>query len=186
MELASKLLEQIAFNSKATTEEHVLVVMDKSTLEEHLSQPLQTNNEQFKIAITFLTGYNGLFNVTFSNNKFHFAESITDKDGFIHITIPPGAYEIESLNDEIKRIINDDCHFTEGNYAFNMIAIFSTLVSNIESSEQSSSISFLANDIRRDLRFHATTIYEEINLSSNPVDTLTLKKFLHTKIFLTE
>ena len=37
--------------------------MDKSTHEEHLSQPLQTNNKQFKIAVTFLSGYNGIFNV---------------------------------------------------------------------------------------------------------------------------
>ena len=33
----------------------MLVVMDKATHEEHLSQPLQTN-KQFKIAIIFLTG----------------------------------------------------------------------------------------------------------------------------------
>ena len=62
--------------------------MDKSTQEEHLLQPILTNNKHFKIAVTFLTGYNGIFNVTNSNNKFFFANSITDKDGFIQITIP--------------------------------------------------------------------------------------------------
>ena len=65
-------------------EEHMLIVMDKSTHEEQLSQPLQTNNKQFKIAITFLTGYIGTFNVTNSNNKNYFMKSITDEDGFIH------------------------------------------------------------------------------------------------------
>ena len=50
--------------------------MDKSAHEEHLSQPLQTNNKQFKTAITFLTVYNGIFNVTDKNNKFYFAKSI--------------------------------------------------------------------------------------------------------------
>ena len=44
--------------------------MDKPTHEEHLFQPLQTKNKQFKIAINFLTGYNGRFNVTNSNIKF--------------------------------------------------------------------------------------------------------------------
>ena len=62
--------------------------------EEHLSQPLQTNNKQLKIAVTFLTGYNGIFNVTNSNNKFYFAKTITNEDGFIQVTIPQGAYEI--------------------------------------------------------------------------------------------
>ena len=57
--------------------------MDKSTHEEHLSQPLQTINKQFKIAVTFLTGYNGIFNVTDKNNKFYFLKSITDESGYI-------------------------------------------------------------------------------------------------------
>ena len=64
MELSSKLLEQISFNTRPKIEEHKIVVMDKSTREDHLSQLLQTNIKQFKIAITFLTGYNGTFNVT--------------------------------------------------------------------------------------------------------------------------
>ena len=73
MELPSKLLEQIAFNTRPKTEDHMLIVMDKSTHEEHLSQPLQTNNnEQFKITITFLTGYNGIFNITNLNIKIFF------------------------------------------------------------------------------------------------------------------
>ena len=58
MELPSKSLEQIAFNPRPKTEEHMLIVMDKSTHEEQLSQPLQINNKQIKIAVTFLTRYN--------------------------------------------------------------------------------------------------------------------------------
>ena len=70
MELPGKLLEQNVFNTRPKIEKHMLIIMDKSTHEEHLSIPLQTNNKQFKIAITFLTAYNGIFNVTNSNNKF--------------------------------------------------------------------------------------------------------------------
>ena len=40
MELLSKLLEQIAFNTRPKIEEHMLIDMDKSTHEEHLFQPL--------------------------------------------------------------------------------------------------------------------------------------------------
>ena len=46
--------------------------MDKSTHEEHLSQPIRTNKKQFKLAVTSLTGYNTIFKVTNSNNKFYF------------------------------------------------------------------------------------------------------------------
>ena len=97
MELPSKLLEQIALNTRPKIEEHMLIVLNKSTQEEHLSQPLQTNNKPFKIAVTFLIGYNGIFNVTNANNKFYFPKSISDEDGFVQITISPGAYELESL-----------------------------------------------------------------------------------------
>ena len=89
MELPSKLLEQIAYNTRAKIEEHMLIVMDKSTHEEHLSQPLHTNIKQFKIAVTFLSGYNGIFNFT-NSDKVYFKKTISDEDGFVKITIPPG------------------------------------------------------------------------------------------------
>ena len=61
MELPSKLLEQIAFNTRPKIEKQMLIILDKSTYKEHLSQPLQTNNKQFKLAVTFLSAYNGIF-----------------------------------------------------------------------------------------------------------------------------
>ena len=184
MELPSKLLEQIAFNTRPKIEEHMLIVMDESTHEEHLSQPLQTNNKQFKIAVTFLTGYNGIFNVTNSNIKFYFMKSITDEDGSIQITIPPSAYEIESLNNEIKRIIIDEGHFTEVNYPFKIKPNFSTLGSIIEISPQGQIISFMfADGIRDLLGFHAITLYEGYNLSPNRVDILSSDNiFIHTNL----
>ena len=173
MELPSKLLEQIAFITRPKIEEHVLNIMDKPTHEEHLSQPLQTNNKQFKIAVTFLSAYNGIFNVTNSNDKFYFTKSFTDDNHYIMIRLPRGAYEIESLNDEIKRIITDDEHFTSENYPFEIKANFSTLGSIIEISNQESAISFRPDDsIGSLLGFNKRPIYEEYNLSDNPVDII--------------
>ena len=147
--------------------------MDKSTHGEHLSQPLQTNNKQFKIAVTFLSGYNGIFKVTNSNNKFHFKKTISDEDVFVQITIPPGAYEIESLNDEFKRFIIDEEHYIEANYPFKIKPNFSTLGSIIEISPQGPIISFIFDDSIKDLLgFHAITFFEEYTLSANPVDIL--------------
>ena len=168
--LPSKLLEQIAYNTRPKIEEHMLIVMDKSTHEEHLFQPLQTNNKQFKIAVTFLSAYNGIFNVTKRNNKFYFFKSISDDD-HIQISIRPGVYEIESLNNEIKRIIIDEGHYTEVEYPFHIKPDFNTLGSIKEISPQGSIISFTPNDsIGELLGFGKTTIYEEYNISPNPVD----------------
>ena len=53
MELPSKILEQIAFNTRPKIEEHMLILIDKSTHEGNLFQPLKPNIKQFKIAFTF-------------------------------------------------------------------------------------------------------------------------------------
>ena len=54
MELPSEILQQIAFNTRPKIEEQMLIVIAKSTHEEHLTQPLQTHIKQFKIAVTFV------------------------------------------------------------------------------------------------------------------------------------
>ena len=162
MELPSKLLEQIAFNTRPKIEEHMLVVLHKNTHEEHLSQPLQTKNEQLKKAIFFLTGCNGIFNVTKKNTVF-FKKSISDRDNFFEITIPPGAYEIESLNNEIRRIIIDEGHFTEVDYTFTIKPNFTTLGFIIEISPQGPIISFIFNaTIKNILGFRETIFIKNI------------------------
>ena len=172
MELPSKLLEQIAFNTRSKIEEHILIIMDMSTHEEHLFHPLQTNNKQFKIAITFLSAYNGIFNVTNKNNKFYFKKNLIDED-FIQIRIPEGAYEIESLDYEIRRILIDEEYYTESDYPFKIKPNFSTLGSIIEIKPQGPIIGFVFEDsIGNLLGFGETILWDEYNLSPNPVDIL--------------
>ena len=168
MELLSKLLEQIAFNTRSKIEEHMLIVMDKSTHKEHLYQPLQTNIRQFKKAVTFLTGYNGIFNVTNSNNKIYIMKSTNPPHDFVEITSPPGAYEIESLNKEIKRITIDQGHNTEANYPSTIKPNFSTLGSIIDILPQGPPISIIPDDsIGNLLGFDKNILYQENNLSPN-------------------
>ena len=173
MELPSKFLEQIAHNTTPKMEEHLLIVMDKSTREEHLSQPLQTDKKLFKSPVTFLISFNGNFNVTNSSNNFYSKKTITEGDDFIQITIPPGDYEIESLNIEVRRIINDEEHFTESDYQFQINPRFSKLGCIMESSPQGPTVSFVFDDgIRNLLGFLETILYNENILSPNLVDIL--------------
>ena len=183
MELSSKLLEQIAYITRPKIEQHTLIIMNKSTHKEHLFQPLQTNNKQFKIAVTFLTGYNGIFNVRNLNYKFYFKKGFNDGE-FTQISIPQGAYEIQSLNNEIKRIIIDDGHYSESNYPFTIKPNFSTLRSIVEISQTRPIISFvMGNSIGKLLGFNETIIYNEYNLSPNPVDIISFDNiFIETDI----
>ena len=151
----------------------MLIVMDKSTHEERLSQPLQTNIKQFKIAVTFLIVYNGTLNVTNSNIKFHFKKTIGNKDASIQITIKPGAYEIDCMNNETKRITIDEEYYNESDYPFQIKPIFPTPGSAREISPQRLIINFVFDDsIGNLLRFNETILYKEYNLSPNPVDIL--------------
>ena len=148
-------------------------VMVKSTHEDHLFQPLQTDNKQFKIAVAFLTGYNGTFIVTNKNNKIYLAKSITHESGFIQNIILPGAYENKKLNNEIERNIINQSHFTEANYPFLIKPNFSTPGSIVEISSQDSLICFLPDDSGRNLLgFNATNLPEKYNLSPNCADII--------------
>ena len=75
MELLSNFLKQIASITRLKLEELMLIVMDKRTHEERLSEPLQTNIKQFEIAVTFPTGCNGISIVTNKNSSFVFISS---------------------------------------------------------------------------------------------------------------
>ena len=111
-------------------------------------------------------------------------KSITDGDCFIQNIIPSGPYEKESLNNEIKRNIFDEGHFTEANYPLTIKRNFSTLGFIIEILPLGPIISFMFDDnIIDSLGFNARTLYEEYTLSTNPVDILSFdKNFLGTDI----
>ena len=173
MEPPAKILEQIAYNTRGEIEEHIMIVMDESTHEEHLSEPLQTNNKHFKITVTLLTGYNGSFNVRDKNNNFYFAKPNIDRNGLIHITIPRGACKIESLSEENRRINSEEGHFTQLDYPFTIEPNISTLDSIIQISRHEPLISFLPDDcIRNPFELNLSTIYKEYNLSPQAIDFL--------------
>ena len=100
-------------------------------------------------------------------------KTITNEDDFFQNTTLTGAYERESLNNEVKRFINEDGYYTEASCPFTIKPSFSTSVSNVELSPQGPIIGFVFDDSTRNLLgFHETILYKEYNLSPNPVDIL--------------
>ena len=53
MKLPSIISKQKSFNRRIKIGNYMLIVLGKSTDEEHLSQPLPTNIKKFKSAVTF-------------------------------------------------------------------------------------------------------------------------------------
>ena len=141
----------------------MLLVMDKSTHEEHLCQPLQTNNMQFKITITFLTGYNGFLN--FYIIELYYTTAIVVDDSS-NMSLKSGAYGLESLDKEIKSMIIEEGSFTEVNYPFVIKPNPSTLGSIIEISpaRRIQISSFHDDGISNLLGFKPTVMHKEYNL----------------------
>ena len=151
MELPSKRLKIIVFNTRHKIGEHMLIVVVKFTHEEPLPQPLQTNNKQFKIAVTFVISYKGIDNVIRKYDIFIFIFVFKDAE-FNATHIPPGAYEIESLNIEIKRIIINKAYATDEVYLFEIKLNYSILQSFTEVQPGGRwQISFVKDDTLRDL-----------------------------------
>ena len=81
---------------------------------------------------------------------------------FFQIHILEGAFKIESLNIEFKRIIFDEGYYSEDEYTFTIKVNFSTLGNNIEIQPQKPIFSFVVeNSIRNLLGFHETILYGE-------------------------
>ena len=105
--------------------------------------------------------------------KFYFKKTITNEEDFIQITKPPGAYEIEGLNNEIESFFTDKECFTESDYPLTIKPNFLTLDSIIKIQPQGPIIGFKFDDsIRHLLGFQETILYKEYNLLPNPVDNL--------------
>ena len=98
-------------------------------------------------------------------------KKLLTKTIFFQITIPPGAYEIDNLSIKIEKIIIDKGHYTEDEYPFMIKPNFSMLGCIIEIQTQGPIIGFVYDEsIRNLLGFNETILYEENNLSKNPVD----------------
>ena len=86
------------------------------------------------------------------------------------------------MDNEINRLFNEQGPFTEVDYPFFIKPNFSTLGSIIDVFIQEPLIRFLLDDSKRNLlRFNASTLYEEYNLSPNQVGILSFdNNFLET------
>ena len=110
MELPSMLSTKVASNTRPKIEKHLVFVLDKSSPEEHFSQPLQTNIRPFKNAVTLLCNYNGMLNVKDKNINFYFTTSNHDNDISV-IEILSVAFGSDPLNAEINWNIVKEGYF---------------------------------------------------------------------------
>ena len=153
--------------------------MDKSTNEEHLSRPLQTNNIHFKNVVTFLTHYNiTIFNLIEKKTKNSVSRSkVLTTTVLCKLLFNGVPTKLEVRIFKLKGITIKERHFTEVDYLLTVKPNFSTFGYNIEISRQEPLNNFTPTDSIRDvLGFNSSTIFEEDNLPLNPVDIISFDK----------
>ncbi len=135
--------------------------------------PIILPDYDFEIALVNLETWYSFANVTPINNLFRY--SADGGNTWKLISIETGSYEIESLNDEIQRLmkINGDWNSENNAYYITLSANTSTLKSIIDITNADYTIDFtIANTIRSILGFDSIIIAEGHNVSENIVNII--------------
>ena len=115
---------------------------------------------------------------------FYFATSISGKDISVQISIPAGAYALETSNEEIQKNIFEAVPYTDEHYPIFFPTKFSTLGSFMGNSRQGPLVSFVQGDSILELLGFDPNVSDEKTISSpNPMIILTFDiNFLETEI----
>src|SRR6267154_1556845 len=135
--------------------------------------PIELPDYDYEIALVNLETWNSFANVTEKNNLFRYStdSGITWK----LLTIDTGSYEIESLNDEIQKLMqmNGDWDSTNNTFYITTAANTSTLKSNIYISEAGYQVDFIIdNSIRSILGFNPMILSQGFHKSDNIVNII--------------
>lgn len=135
--------------------------------------PIALSDYDFEIALVNLETWYSFANVSSSNNQFRY--SVDDGNTWKLITIETGSYELESINDEIQRLMkaNGDWDVINDAYYISISANTSTLKSIIDIVNVDYKIDFtVTNSIRSILGFESVVLSLGHNISDNIVNII--------------
>lgn len=135
--------------------------------------PIIFPDYDFEIALVNLETWNSFANVTSSNNLFRY--SADGGNTWKLIAIETGSYELESINDEIQRLmkINGDWDITNSVYYITVLANISTLKSIIDITNVDYKIDFtISNSVRSILGFNSVILSKGLNISDSIVNII--------------
>jgi hypothetical protein len=125
-----ELLKQIAKNTSPKESMQIIVTGNKSDFYKTFNPPLQLNNEkEFEVALIALHTYYSFPNIDVNNNKLYYYE--LKKIGYNPvktITIPVGAHELESANQEIQNALLSNGDENAIIFTFNKNTMLTTML----------------------------------------------------------
>mgnify|MGYP003529801874 FL=1 len=135
--------------------------------------PIILHDYDYEIALVNLETWNSFANVTSANNLFKY--SVDGGNTWKLITIETGAYELESINDEIQRLMkaNRDWDAVNNAYYISVSANTSTLKSIIDITNADYKIDFtISNSLRSILGFDSVILSQGHNVSDSIVNII--------------
>jgi hypothetical protein len=135
--------------------------------------PINLPDYDFEIALVNLETWYSFANITPANNLFRY--SVNGGNTWKLIAIETGAYEFESLNDEIQRLmkVNGDWDSESNAYYITMSANTSTLKSTVDITNTDYKVDFtIGNTIRSILGFDSEILSHGYNVSEKIVNII--------------
>ena len=135
--------------------------------------PIEFPDYNYEIGLVNFESWYSFANVTPTNYLFKY--SVDDGNTWKLITIETGAYQIESINDEIQRLMKENGDWDQASNAFyvNISANTSTLKSIIDITNDEYKIDFtISNSLRSILGFDSVILSKGHNIPDNIVNII--------------
>ena len=167
-----KILADIEKKTRPLPQIHLEVKLKTNHYKMDLQESIDLTYGNYEIGVSSFNPYNSIFNVTSENNKIIFF------DGLLYwkiLVLPPGAYEIEQINDEISRQLQVEAE-SLGDNPIQLEANIGTLHS-IMSLKFGFKIDFSQSGTLRDLLgFDSMILTESYNYSKNKVNIIDIRR----------
>ena len=164
-------LEEISGNTKREHDFSILLSNNLNDFTTNIYPPLQLDNN-WSVGLLNFSVYNNIQNINSSNNLFRY--SINGGTNWKLITLTPGSYEIDTINNEITRLMA-----ANGDTGITISANTITLGSVVQITPTLTKVDFtIANTIGSVLGFNSVILSSGYNSSPNPVDIISISQIL--------
>lgn len=168
-----------------TTECTLIISGNKTSITTYLNPPIYLEeNDEYEAALVRLETYNSIPNITEKNNVFLYSND--DGNNWKNVTLPPDAYNINQIFEEIKNQMVMQGDYDNVNKAYYIDFKISRLSSVIDIKHKNFKVKFnCENSIGPTLGFNDETLSKGMHKSSNIVQINSVNTLLVNVDFIT-
>ena len=167
-----KLLTEIEKNTRPLPQKPLEVKYETNSFEMDLQDSIDLTDGKYVIGVSSFNTYNSIFIVTYINNKIII---FNGSFNWTEILLPPGAYEIEQINDEVSRQLHIEIE-NFGEPPIKIEANTATLHSIIRLTNGYKVDFTQPNSLRDLLGFNSVILSDSYNYAKNKVNLIEIHR----------